>query len=454
MTPPDLALEHHRPARPPRLRQWNHWLGLRGHRYVWTRLFTISSRYGVTSSRAKQRVLDCVAMLARYDCRPTFPTPGAVVDHNSGFCQQLQLHGAELAVHGYHHVDFRALSVDEAREQFARAAAAYHRRGILFEGFRCPYLSCTDSVCSAVPDGDFRYSSNAAIWWDVLTPPRVAGRERRGSTEVFTGLSRLYQPESSHTQPSVPRLRGHLVEIPVCLPDDLQLLDGLALGQQALQQAWTELLRRTHQRGELFDLLFHPESFDDCAPGLEAVLREAQKLRPAVWVAPLCDISRWWREKADFVVEQSPDGLGMRLVFRCSRRATVLVRGLAHNEQTRSWYGPYEELQTRSLWVRPGIRPFVGVEADTPPDVTAFLQEQGYIVDSGPEASRCATYLDSRTRATLRNQVALVDFIEASSAPLVRFWRWPDGARSALCITGDLDALSLTDYAARLFVIR
>ena len=34
--------------------------------------------------------------------------------------------------------------------------------------------------------------------------------------------------------------------------------------------------------------------------------------------------------------------------------------------------------------------------------------------------------------------------------PVIRLWPWPNGMRSALCITGDLDALSLLDYAARL----
>jgi hypothetical protein len=38
-----------------------------------------------------------------------------------------------------------------------------------------------------------------------------------------------------------------------------------------------------------------------------------------------------------------------------------------------------------------------------------------------------------------------------SPAPLVKLGRWPDGAKSALCLTGDLDALSLVDYLSRVF---
>jgi hypothetical protein len=49
------------------------------------------------------------------------------------------------------------------------------------------------------------------------------------------------------------------------------------------------------------------------------------------------------------------------------------------------------------------------------------------------------------------NHMQLVGHIEASPGPLARYWRSPDGAKSALCITEDLDALTLLDYAGRLF---
>jgi hypothetical protein len=93
--------------------------------------------------------------------------------------------------------------------------------------------------------------------------------------------------------------------------------------------------------------------------------------------------------------------------------------------------------------------PFIGVAAGTPPGVVGFLKDQGYLLETGPLAKECGIYLGPADCA--RTQVQLIDFIEASAAPLVRFSRWPAGARSALCVTGDLDALSLADYTSRLF---
>ena len=59
--------------------------------------------------------------------------------------------------------------------------------------------------------------------------------------------------------------------------------------------------------------------------------------------------------------------------------------------------------------------------------------------------------LDSATLAGIPNGVELASYIEGAGTPLVRYWRWPDAAKSALCVTSDLDALPLLDYPYRLF---
>lgn len=435
-----------------RVRKVAQWFALRDVHYISARLIALVRRYGISASRAKKRVLDCVDALARYECHPTFPTPGQVVGRNGTFCRELQRRGAELAVHGYHHLDFRALSADESRSQFAEAAAAYQRNGIQFEGFRCPYLSYTEPLNKTL-NGHFQYSSNKAIWWDVVVPEFEQGATN-GAKAVFQGLSRFYQAESSRTHLAVPRMSDQLVEIPVCLPDDLQLLDGLKLDERGIRQAWIDLLHQTHRRGELFDLMFHPESFEQCGPALEAVVREARALAPAVWITQLRDINRWWREKSGFTVQSVENGRGLHLTFRGSARATVLVRHLDIRESTRAWYGSYRVLEGRTLRLEANERPFIGVAADTSSGLVAFLREQGYIVDTSRQAQDCAIYLGATELADARNQIQLLDLIETSGAPLVRFWRWPAAARSALCVTGDLDALSLTDYVARMLPLQ
>ena len=123
------------------------------------------------------------------------------------------------------------------------------------------------------------------------------------ATSIFENLRRFYRAESSRAVVATPRLSNGLVEIPCSLPDDFQLADGLNLDLAGIQQVWTEVLRQVHPRGELFVVLCHPESYEQCKPAFEHLLREAKRMRPGVWVTQLRDVSRWWREKAGFGVD-------------------------------------------------------------------------------------------------------------------------------------------------------
>jgi len=427
-----------------RLREW---FGLRGPRYVRDRAMTLLSRYGITSSKAARRVECCVAMLAENGCSPTLPTPGSVVRRHPRVLRRLQDAGAELAVHSYHHVDLATRPPAEAAQQLQRAAQTFVRYGIEAHGFRCPYLRCGEGLFDALPRDLFSYSSNKAIWWDVVPTADI-----RNATAVFGALQRFYSPVSALDTTSTPRTRSHMIEIPVSLPDDLQLHDGLHLGSQEMAQVWGRILEETYRRGEMFVLQFHPElSWGDQHPFL-TMLHQAKALQPSVWVARLRDIASWWQEKAKFAVDVSHKGEGLHISFSCSDRATILVRGLQVAGGQTEWDDPYRQVRGRSLDVPAKPRPFVGLAAGAPEHLVSFLREQGYILERGEAAPICGVYLDLATLGRLRSEVELIEHIEGSRSPLVRYWRWPDGAKSAMCITGDLDALSLLDYAARLFV--
>jgi len=73
-------------------------------------------------------------------------------------------------------------------------------------------------------------------------------------------------------------------------------------------------------------------------------------------------------------------------------------------------------------------------------------------VDTCERATPCATYIDAAALARQTSEVELIHYIEAVADPLIRHWGWPGGAKSAMRVTGDLDALTLLDYALRLSV--
>ena len=409
--------------------------------YLARRAASLTRRYGIGDAKAIRRLRRCVDVLAGYDVLPTFATPGAVIEREPGFFRELAALGVELAVHGHDHVDFRTLEPAEARRQFERAAAAFERSGISFDGFRCPYLSYTDAVAKVVPREMFRYSSNEAISWEVL--PRRAG----GAT--YAQLGEFYAGKAARETVSTPCAINGLVEIPLSLPDDLQLLDGVGLRGEEIAETWSAILDETHRRGELFAPLFHPETFDLIRVAIVVIVERARRLQPAVWTAQLRELAHWWKERSRFTATHSVEGRALRVDLQCSRRATVLARDWPKGAGTIPWEGRYRILSARTVRLEPGIRPFVGVSGVSD-RVTEFLGGQGYIVDSGPDAPSCTVHINGKPELAARSDVELLAYIESSTGPLLRFSRWPDGAKSALCLAGDLDALSLRDYASRL----
>ncbi len=423
-----------------------HWLKRRSPQYVVLRLSNLLQRYGLTTAKARNRVIDCILLLRRYGCAPTFPTPGRVVERNPDFCHAIQQMGAELAVHGYDHIDFHRLSQAEVRWQFDRAIAAYQQAGVQVVGFRCPYLSYSDRLLDALPAGQLHYSSNTAVRWDEIN-----SNGHTKPTAIYTNLTEFYAGTSATEALSVPHtLPTSLIEIPVSLPDDMQIYDGLHAGRKGLALAWLDILHQSYRRGEMFTLLFHPELYYLCALAFERLLIETRSVRPGIWVARLSDIAAWWHEKADFRVAMTHHAEQLELHFTCSERATILARHLPLTETTQHWRDAYQQVLSHRVCVPAAPLPLLGVADDVPAATAAMLAEQGYLIQRGAAAAECATYIDADLVQRLATPVALIAYIEHLTTPLIRYWRWPSGYASVLSFSGDLDALSLMDYAARI----
>jgi hypothetical protein len=419
------------------------WLAKRDPLYILQRGKNLLRRYRLNPALAMQRVDRVVANLAEFGCAPTFPTPGVVIESHPEYFRKLQDRNVEFAVHSYHHLDLKSCPPGDARAQLVRAAEAFERHGLEVHGFRCPYLSWSDALLDVLPPGMFGYSSNQAVRWDVITESIT----RRQSIN-FGIVENLYVPKNGNDKACVPWMIGDMVEIPVCVPDDIQLYDGLELSVEAIIKVWMRILTRTHERGELYNQMFHPELVDVDEQIFPSILLAAKALTPAVWITRLRDISDWWREKHGFKVDISPTEAGLQLDFDCTPRATILSRGL--DLPGEPWADGYRRLEARRVQLPAGIRPFIGIPAAAPAWVAPFLREQGYIVDTTETASACSLCLDPQALEDVYGDAALVSMIEKSDAPLVRYWRWPDGYHSALCISGDLDAMTLWEYFNRM----
>lgn len=422
------------------------WFRKRGILFVIQRAVILFNRYGITPTKAVNRIEDILNTLARFGCYPTFFTPGIVVERYLRFIQEIQAQGAEIAIHSYQHVDLTTMTLDSAKGQLNKAIDTFNRNKIEVHGFRCPYLSCSNELLESLPVGLFNYSSNKAI--QLKIHHLVQNKQQ---SRVFNTLDRFYNPKSFAEEISVPISLSNTIEIPVCVPDDIQLHDGLNLDSTGISEAWLEMLHQTHQRGELLNLIFHPELATACNQPFEVLLQEASRLNPTVWVARLREICDWWEEKAQFNVDITPTLTGYDISFACTPNATILERGLNNNDHADVWDDKYYCIKSKTYNVNSNPLPFVGLASSVPESIAKFLKEQGYILVTGEMATSCGIYIDNSTSSELNSEVKLINFIEMSTAPLIRYWRWPRGAKSALCVTGDLDAITLRDYVSRLF---
>ncbi|MGQ0603331.1 MAG: polysaccharide deacetylase family protein [Anaerolineales bacterium] len=401
---------------------------------------SIASRYGLTTARLDVELRRLTQLIQHYNCPATLPITSVVLRRNPRLIQRYQAQGIEFAIHGYRHVDYSALPVVEQRRHLATAQRIFAKAGITLHGFRAPYLRRNRETLTVLRELGLRYDASPAYAWEVLTEP---------ATPVYARVLEFFGAQPAARYPVVPSLEADVVRIPYSMPDDESLIERLGLTTvEEMSALWVSILRQSHRHGELFTLGLHPERTSLCYEPLRAVLAEAHTLRD-VWMARLDAVAEWWRERLQTKVELTEVGPGGYYVaVTGSRAVTVLVRGGTVNVDTLPWADGYRRVTAASFVINTPARPIIGLSPHSAVGVAPFLRQQGYIVDTNAVPGECSVYVDQPTFAA-EDQRQLLDQIESSTDALVRLGRWPNGARSALSVTGDIDALTLWDYGLR-----
>jgi peptidoglycan/xylan/chitin deacetylase (PgdA/CDA1 family) len=401
---------------------------------------TIGARYGSSPHRMERRLASVLEIVERHGCGATLPVTGATVERHPSVIARYAERGIEFAVHGYRHVDHAGLEAPAQIEEIGRARRILLANGIPSVGFRAPYLRWNDGTLHALRENGFIYDSSQAIHWPIDPALASSGYERALA---------FYDALSSEEHLSLPRLDRGIVRIPCAIPDDEAAVDRLELTTpEAIAGVWLDVFRRTHERGELFTLAVHPERIEVCGPAIVAVLDAARRVRPPVWIARLEELARWWHGRAasDVVVHDKPDGW-LHVEVRGPTGLVTLGRNVDVPGAERLDDGTWRVTHGR-FDVRAEVRPFVAVHPASPDAMRTFLREQGYLVEVAESPEGYAYFLH-RDRFSSEDELPLVRELETGRAPLLRLGRWPGGARSALAITGDVDALTIWDYALR-----
>jgi peptidoglycan/xylan/chitin deacetylase (PgdA/CDA1 family) len=401
----------------------------------------VVSRFGATTSAMARRLDRYESLASAHGVRPTWPTTACVLERHPELLRRYAERGVELAVHGLVHGDHAALDHVRQRETIARALELFERSGLRPSGFRGPYLRYNQATLDVLGALGVRYHSSQAVVF-----PLVTSELDETAAAQYAYALRLYGAVDARSVAVRPRMRDGLVDIPVAVPDDEILLDRLRLAEPALSDQWLAILEMTHRRGDLFTIQLHPERVEELGGSLEATLTAARGRHGAVHIARLDDIAAWWLRRARFALRVTPAGAGRcRVTLDADVDATLLVRGL--NVPAAPWHGRDSRCELRAFEVETDRLPVVGVSLHSPPDVARFVAEEGFPTQISAERGRFGAYIDVADQKW--SEASVLDAIESAPGPLVRVWRWPDGARSALAVTGDIDALTLRDFVAR-----
>lgn len=420
------------------------WYKKRGFHFILKRAQKLNERYSFSPSRSITRIRACVENLSNHSCYPTFFVPGIVVKRNPEFIHELQDRECEIGVHGYQHIDMRSIPPQEAKQQLNKALEIFRGDGLESYGFRCPYLSTSDELIQNLEPGLFNYSSNRAIAW---VDPSSNNHQKNLLFETIGGF---YHPRLAQSNLSLPYREKTILEIPVSVPDDLQMRDGMDLTPEEISVSMVETFNQIYKRGELYNLMFHPELASLLIEPFMNVLSEAQAYKGRVWIARLRDISEWWEEKDEYKIQIDRENGKYHLSITSPKRATLLQRNVESDQVAEDWDGRYQRYLDQQINLTCDQLPIIGISPGLPDWVQVSLDQMGYIsVDLG-DWENFSLEITGELVEHWDNPVKLIAGIEDLDTPLVRFWPWPDGYRSALCLSGDLDALSLMDYATRL----
>ena len=77
------------------------------------------------------------------------------------------------------------------------------------------------------------------------------------------------------------------------------------------------------------------------------------------------------------------------------------------------------------------------------------LSDHGYIIEVGDAAEDFAVHLGTLGSAERKDLDPLLQRLDEIPGPLLHFGTWPHGNRSALAVTGDIDAMTLWDFLHR-----
>jgi len=240
----------------------------------------LPARYGFGAARLGRRIEQMVAFMDRWEFRPTIPVTASVLDRHPSVVRSLR--GADLAIHGYHHRSYASMDTKQQAADLDAAISAFGRRGLVAEGFRAPYLAPGPATSRLLRSRRFVYDSSIPEFYLTDREP-ISDRAKKLAVMRY---GRLTPVSSRKNDGSI------MTELPVALPDDEILVDGLGIrSPSTLTRILRVMTDRALASARHLVLQVHPERFHIFAGALDSVLEKATE--DGAWKTSLSDAAAW-----------------------------------------------------------------------------------------------------------------------------------------------------------------
>jgi len=387
------------------------------------------------------------------DAKITFFVTAILLERHERSIRKLHELGHIIAAHGLYHSNMKLQTLEKQASILRDSRQVFEKHGYAVDGFRCPYLSYNEDTITALRSSPYWWTSQDLICWSDEIPS--GGHDRA----VMKRLAHIYSWTEADESVSLPRLSNGLVDIPITAPDDEMLVDRYKVRDpREIGKIWETILRRTHDKGELCHLLFHPERFSFVETPLKEVVAAGKEMSTPIWFTSLPEIAEWWkrRKNSSWTIEKSGHN-GWRLWLEAPEEATLLCGpGGATSEEGDSFFRGFatvDPIETRDrsagYFAGNGQRYTVGLSRSCPEELEDYLAEEGFFAERTDREADHSFFIDRDQPFEDKDKLPLLNQLETAAHPLLRLWRWPGEARSALSISSDVDAISILDFVRR-----
>jgi len=411
------------------------------------RFCRILRRYGFGSSKFELVLFGFTGMVKEMGFIPTIPVTARVVERHPNIFRKICNDGVELAIHGFKHIDYTALTPEEIKSHIMMATSIFKKNNIEFSGFRFPFLRWNEETLEIIRNMGFSYDSSETVVWNVLELNDFGRASRLNYYKILD----TYNASDFEKMVSLPIWKNGIVEIPVAIPDDDILFDRLGIADEArVYSTFKMMIDGTLERGELIVLQLHPERYFLYKNALKKIL-EFISNRNDIYCCSMNQISEWWRERRRFRFEIEGKGDGLfRVKAHCSKRATILVNNSNDGSRT-IFFGSYSIVDAREWTMRSSVRPAVAISRWSSRGVKDFIRSEGFAYKISKTRGDCALFLDIRHDIKENDKRSILKMIDDSGLPVLRFWRWPYKKRGCVAITGDVDSVDIWDFGERFY---